>query len=508
MNSKTIKTNPTTSILTICALICLFIGQGLSAQPIPSYVPTNGLVGWWPFNGNANDESGNGNHGTVNGATLTTDRVGNTNYAYNFNGLNQNIEVANSNTLNPIEISISVWIYPLSDDICIISKNETSNATAKSFRLSHQDFWQNQHGLSTRYGSVGCNSQNEAGFYGSQGSISNNTWSHIVITVSSTGMINHYINGTFLESNQSVPMVPCNNPISTMRIGGLYWNGEPNWFNGKIDDIGIWNRVLTQQEITDLFNAVNCSNSLSVSPSINQLHSGGNAIFVASTSDPNPSYVWQTDFGQDYQTLNSFGNYSGVNTNTLTISNVQLANHLQSVRAISTSGNCIDTSNISIINITDSCIVTVTDTNHIAILDTTFITVNDTNHVTVIDTNFVTVIDTNYVTITDTTFLAVTDTLLINTTVTSLLPPNNTNTIKVFPNPAKDHITIDYGNFALMSGFQLRLENSLGQQVYLTNINQQTDYLSLSTWGGSGLYFLYIIDPSGNKVDTRKIVLQ
>jgi hypothetical protein len=44
---------------------------GLLAQAqIPSYVPTNGLVGWWPFNGNANDESGNGNHGTVNGATL------------------------------------------------------------------------------------------------------------------------------------------------------------------------------------------------------------------------------------------------------------------------------------------------------------------------------------------------------------------------------------------------------------------------------------------------------
>jgi len=36
------------------------------AQNMPSYVPTNGLVGWWPFNGNANDECGNGNNGTVN----------------------------------------------------------------------------------------------------------------------------------------------------------------------------------------------------------------------------------------------------------------------------------------------------------------------------------------------------------------------------------------------------------------------------------------------------------
>ena len=54
---------------------------------IPNYVPANGLVGWWPFNGNANDESGNGNHGTVNGATLTQDRFGNANMAYGFDGV-------------------------------------------------------------------------------------------------------------------------------------------------------------------------------------------------------------------------------------------------------------------------------------------------------------------------------------------------------------------------------------------------------------------------------------
>ena len=50
-------------------------------------IPSNGLVGWWPFNGNANDESGNGNNGTVNGASLTTDRFGNLSNAYLFDGL-------------------------------------------------------------------------------------------------------------------------------------------------------------------------------------------------------------------------------------------------------------------------------------------------------------------------------------------------------------------------------------------------------------------------------------
>jgi hypothetical protein len=111
-------------------------------------------------------------------------------------------------------------------------------------------------------------------------------------------------------------------------------------------------------------------------------------------------------------------------------------------------------------------------------------------------------------TIYDTTYVTVTDTLLINTSVTGVTPPNNLNTIRVFPNPASTHITIDYGNFAIMNGYQLVIENSIGQQVFQTNITQQSDYLSLATWGGNGLYFVHIIDPQGNTIDIRKIVLQ
>jgi hypothetical protein len=107
-----------------------------------------------------------------------------------------------------------------------------------------------------------------------------------------------------------------------------------------------------------------------------------------------------------------------------------------------------------------------------------------------------------------TVYTAVTDTLIINASVTGINPPNNVNTIKVFPNPASTHISIDYGNFAIMNGYQLRIENSLGQQVFQTNITQQTDYLSLATWGGNGIYFVRIIDQQGNTIDIRKIVLQ
>jgi len=86
----------------------LLVHVQVFGQSVPSYVPTNGLVGWWGFNGNANDESGNGNHGTVNGATLTTDRFGNQNRAYSFDGISNFIESVTSGP-GGTGITLSLW---------------------------------------------------------------------------------------------------------------------------------------------------------------------------------------------------------------------------------------------------------------------------------------------------------------------------------------------------------------------------------------------------------------
>lgn len=212
----------------------------------------------------------------------------------------------------------------------------------------------------------------------------------------------------------------------------------------------------------------NCNEDLNISSSNFSINIGSTATFTAISSDSNPSYVWQSNLGQGFQTLNNIGNYSGTNSASMNISNIQLSEHNQPIRVISTSGECVDTSDVAYVSITDTCI------------------------------NF----------INDTTFVTVTDTLIINTLITDINALNNTNTIKVFPNPANDHITIDYGNFAVMNGYQLKIQNSIGQQVFQTNITQQTDYLSLNNWGGNGIYFVHIIDAQGNTIDIRKIVLQ
>ena len=86
---------------------------GRLGTKLPSYLPLNGLVGYWPFNGGAIDESGNGNHGTVNGATLDTNRFGDLEKAYYFDGLDDDIVVANSSSLSSCYyLTINVWIYP------------------------------------------------------------------------------------------------------------------------------------------------------------------------------------------------------------------------------------------------------------------------------------------------------------------------------------------------------------------------------------------------------------
>jgi hypothetical protein len=72
-----------------------------------------GLVGWWKMDGNAKDSSSGNNHGTVVGGTLTTDRKGQANSAYSFNGTTDRISVSSSAVLNPTgAVTVEFWVRP------------------------------------------------------------------------------------------------------------------------------------------------------------------------------------------------------------------------------------------------------------------------------------------------------------------------------------------------------------------------------------------------------------
>jgi hypothetical protein len=247
-------------IILIVALFLSTTFQTLLCQA-PSYVPSNGLMGWWPFNGNANDQSGNNLNGTVTGATLTSDRNGNQNSAYSFT-TNQDITIPNTSNLNSYPLTVSLW-YNVAT---LASTGESSNIFSKYVSSSWNGFHiflfdaRNINSGNTQYNDgysvvpwyLRDTSNRVLGYYGEtpflQPNIQTNTWYHYVFTLDSSGG-KIYVNNQLVDSHPwtGTPGASTNNFL--WKIGGLY----DTWFKGKIDDVGVWNRVLTPTEIQQLY---------------------------------------------------------------------------------------------------------------------------------------------------------------------------------------------------------------------------------------------------------------
>jgi len=325
--------------LLLIAVATLGLTTATLAQ-VPNYVPTNGLVSWWPFNGNANDESGNGNNGQIINAVLVADRNGNPNAAYSFDGSDDWISVPDHISLRPSLISLSCWINQNNLNLAqLIYKGNDSNGGNEMYALNSSLNFAIKNGSNCNplQGWQQCLATNNSMV---------NTWHHIVCTFDGTTMKIYYDAALIGSFNFSGIIDNC---VGGELRFGKTWSQEPFYFNGIMDDIGMWDRALTAQEITDLFNG---STTVGVNSSI-----------------------------------------------------------------ISSKWN-------------------------------------------------------------------------------------------VFPNPARTHITVDYGNFNAMSGYTLKIVNSVGQTVFTTPINQQTSYIDLSTWSGNGIYFMQLIDPQNNAIENRKIVIQ
>lgn len=451
----------------------LVFGLSLSSKvmaQVPGYVPTNGLVGWWPFNGNANDESGNGNNGTVNGATLTTDRLGATGHSYSFDGSNY-IEIQNSNSLQVgNELTISVWLKYTSlvgNLNWILQKGIGSGCPIDGFYLSFDNGGMG----STQFvkGFVYGNGSNYCANIGNMATNLDTSWHNILVIYNPPSGNKLFIDGILVAQDYGAcpTCTVVNSPTRPLFIGLSPFDAGFGW-NGKLDDIGIWNRALTEQEVEALYNS--CQGNSIISQPTNTIISFGSSAQFSVNSIVGSSYQWQSnplDLG--WQNMINNSTYSGVTTNTLTVANTSLSNHNQSFRAIVNTGDCIDTSDVVQIVVSDTCI-------------------------------------TNVI-VYDTLFSTVTDTLIINTTL-GLPAPNNENTILIYPNPASDHITIDNGNYTAMAGYSIKITNNAGQQVFQSAINQAQFYVDLSTWTGNGLYFVHLLDAQNNAVTVRKLVLQ
>lgn len=336
-----------TKKLLLTAIAILGFAFTTMAQ-VPPYVPTSGLLGWYPFNGNANDESGNGNNGTVTSANLMTDRFGSATGCYEFTNSSSKIHLGNN--INPTTaFTTSAWVYSYAQapgwNQTIISKRgqpECAPFHGFDFSISNASY-NRTFGCSMGTGSLWAGVNTVTSF------TSDNIWTHLITTYDGI-VAKIYLNGVLTASMNS--SYYCASPCFTV-IGNRNNDGANTFFfNGRIDDVGIWNRALTLQEITTLYQG--CVISVTSHPNNQNVFINTSVQFVTASSDPLATYQWEINLGLGWQTVFNAGQYSGATDDTLHVSTCTLLNNNQLFRCIATKGSCADTSNVATLTVTDN----------------------------------------------------------------------------------------------------------------------------------------------------------
>ncbi len=193
------------------------------------------LAAHYPFNGNANDESGNGNHGTPNGVTLTSDRFGNPDSAYSFDG-NDIITIPHDESLNSSgELSFSVWVNPNSlQNSMILGKSNYTSTTNYLLRTTSSGYFTFEY----------------KGFaYSNSLPLTASSWNHVAVVSQADNSKLVYINGTL--ATHTTASSPYGLVTNELTIGA---RPGAEFFNGSIDDLRIYKSALTETQILSLYN--------------------------------------------------------------------------------------------------------------------------------------------------------------------------------------------------------------------------------------------------------------
>ena len=239
--------------------LCLWMGlmalgwsSGASALPLNNPI-TAGLVAAYEFSGNADDVSGNGNDGVVNGPTLTTDRFGNAGSAYSFDGVDDYFN--SSDPFAPQSAgAISLWLNRAPDqaEAGIISARSdygylTGDLLIQFVFIDSEEFrvfyWNG-----SPIGSGG-NWQNPIGT--NNGELSSNTWHHIVLSWDSSVGSKVYRDGVEIGADSVPAPIFGNLPIVIGRNHLI-----EHYYEGSIDDVYIYDRALSASEVQTLYSTV------------------------------------------------------------------------------------------------------------------------------------------------------------------------------------------------------------------------------------------------------------
>jgi len=236
-------------------LLCCFL---VLTQCCYAQVNLNkGLQAYYPFDGNANDVSGNNNHPVINNATITADRFGNKNSAYHFNGIYQYIRIPNKPSLNfGNQITLSVWVRPTGFyyGIChasqLISKGG-GNYNPGNYAIRFDDALYSQ---GTGCSGTICDTLHQ-NFRGTgtvltpyKDFINKDQWYHVTYTNDGT-TAKLYVD---CQLKYAVPFPETFTNKEDLFFGKSDDDLFPYWLNGDLDEIRIYNRALRPEEVAEL----------------------------------------------------------------------------------------------------------------------------------------------------------------------------------------------------------------------------------------------------------------
>ena len=252
----------------------LTLTLALAIQVRAQTVPTNGLIAYYPLAGNANDASGNGNNGVLLNVSFSQDRFGVPGKAAQFSGArgtNSAIDCPTLGNLPYYPISYSCWFllasnlvinvdYPSSSGayMNLVGREQSDNAaSAGAFGLiSGEILLHLTNDLAYFYPSVICTTS---------GTVhpTTNVWYHGVLTIDNTGLVSMYVNGGLRGTSSINPTTLAGAGGLPFRIGGSSYDLQvmpggnalvPRYaWRGLIDDVRIYNRALSTNEVSQLF---------------------------------------------------------------------------------------------------------------------------------------------------------------------------------------------------------------------------------------------------------------
>lgn len=227
---------------------------------------TKGLVAYYSFENNFNDLSGLGNNGV--GYNVNFSSVNSDNNVANFNGVNGYIEIPNSASMNPQNMSISFWINPdqsLGLQQLIRKGSYAQNDYNLDLRLQTTG-WNFGYKNTFDFGSIIGGSTESYGFGGMS---KDNKWHHVVYTRDTVGVFKIYIDGVISGSIDMGGYFPSYyGSTNNIWIGSNYPSQAYLMFKGQMDNLMIYNRSLPINEVTTLYRVQN--------KSYNYYYSGGN----------------------------------------------------------------------------------------------------------------------------------------------------------------------------------------------------------------------------------------